>query len=507
MRAFIFAIGGTGARVLNALIMQLAAGAQPKDQDGNLITSIVPIIIDPHATNDALTKSTSLLHLYKSIRQTIYRDNESTEGFFGTKIETLHDINRDNNNIADQFYFQLNNVTNNTFSNFIQENNITDASTLHFINTLYSRQEKGTNMNIGFEGSPNIGSVALSEFSKSHDFEAFRNVYQEGDKLFFIGSIFGGTGAAGLPLFISKIRDLAHRQNNDNHNIDCAHAPIGALIVMPYFSITYNNDSSINQEDWLPKVRSALDYYDQHLNNKINDIYYLADPQMTTPFFNDAGQNSQSGNRAHLVEFVGANAFFHFIQSNNVTTNGNDIVTATQTKYYRYDLNNANLTVTFNEFPQQTNDTLQRHLMAFHILRNFMISLPQLLDRPFACKYAPKIEGNILSQDIKNFWNKYDDWLNQMKNHGVNAHNLDLFAECQHGNYTDLFNGVDTKQGIIFKKTKKTVDNSVIIRKLNEVAEQHNQYANQYSRWFNIAFKAINEVIEENYNLGNNQNR
>ena len=40
MRVFVFAIGGTGSRVLTSLIMQLAAGARPVDSDGNLIKDL-----------------------------------------------------------------------------------------------------------------------------------------------------------------------------------------------------------------------------------------------------------------------------------------------------------------------------------------------------------------------------------------------------------------------------------------------------------------------------------
>ena len=57
MRIFVFAIGGTGTRVLTSLVMQLAAGVRPLDSNGKPIRdlSIVPIVIDPHEDNDGFT--------------------------------------------------------------------------------------------------------------------------------------------------------------------------------------------------------------------------------------------------------------------------------------------------------------------------------------------------------------------------------------------------------------------------------------------------------------------
>ena len=47
MRLFIFAIGGTGSRVLKSLIMLSAAGVKPLNSDGQPVKNVelVPIII------------------------------------------------------------------------------------------------------------------------------------------------------------------------------------------------------------------------------------------------------------------------------------------------------------------------------------------------------------------------------------------------------------------------------------------------------------------------------
>ena len=52
MRLFLFAIGGTGSRVLKSLIMLSAAGVRPVDENGRPVPNveIVPVIIGFTAT-------------------------------------------------------------------------------------------------------------------------------------------------------------------------------------------------------------------------------------------------------------------------------------------------------------------------------------------------------------------------------------------------------------------------------------------------------------------------
>lgn len=108
MRVFVFAIGGTGSRVLTSLIMQLAAGVRPVDKNGKTIKdfSIVPIVVDPHEDNAGLQQATEQLDNYRSIHNSIYGTQElNAEGFFSVKIETLKEINAANVS-ADKFFLR-----------------------------------------------------------------------------------------------------------------------------------------------------------------------------------------------------------------------------------------------------------------------------------------------------------------------------------------------------------------------------------------------------------------
>lgn len=79
-KLYVFAIGGTGARVLRSLTMMLAAGVKPG------VETIVPIIIDPDTANADLTRTVTLMNEYMALNETQKFSEGSESRFFKTKI-------------------------------------------------------------------------------------------------------------------------------------------------------------------------------------------------------------------------------------------------------------------------------------------------------------------------------------------------------------------------------------------------------------------------------------
>ena len=82
-KIFVFGIGGTGSRILRSLTMMLASGVKFGADE------IVPIIIDPDASNADLTRTVALLNNYASIRNSLQFSNDNQNRFFRTKIERI----------------------------------------------------------------------------------------------------------------------------------------------------------------------------------------------------------------------------------------------------------------------------------------------------------------------------------------------------------------------------------------------------------------------------------
>ena len=261
MRLFLFAIGGTGSRVLKSLIRLSAAGVRPVDENGRPVPNveIVPVIIDPHKSNEDLKRTEALLTAYRSLRERLYGNAVNADGFFATRFVTLKEIMSEGTiQLNDTFIFNLGAVEREKFRDFIGYDTMNEANQA-LTSLLFADYQLENKMNIGFVGSPNIGSVALNEIKDSDEFKAFANVFNQGDRIFFISSIFGGTGAAGFPIMVKNIRQAKNLEINNRDVL--RKAPIGGLTVLPYFNIEHNEDHRIDKADFIVKTQSALYYY------------------------------------------------------------------------------------------------------------------------------------------------------------------------------------------------------------------------------------------------------
>src|SRR5690606_12644219 len=120
-RLYIFAIGGTGSRVLKSLTMLLASGVKPNSERE---FEIVPIIIDPHKSNEDLKRTERLLGNY----QTISSEAGLGNGFFSTKITTLDNLIASQNRISGSFTFNLQEVGGKKFKEYIDFNQLDEPN-------------------------------------------------------------------------------------------------------------------------------------------------------------------------------------------------------------------------------------------------------------------------------------------------------------------------------------------------------------------------------------------
>lgn len=304
-RLFVFAIGGTGSRVLKSLTMLLASGVKPNSERE---FEIVPIIIDPHKSNEDLKRTERMLGNY----QTISNEAGLDSGFFNTKITTLNNLVA-SNRLSGSFTFNLQEVGGKKFKEYIDFNQLDDANKaladILFSGKSINKRHEEVNlldveMDIGFVGNPNIGSVVLNQFKDSQEFKEFASNFNDGDRVFVISSIFGGTGAAGFPTILKNIRDAMNNRNIDGKGF-LQDAKIGAVTALPYFNIEKDNNSPIQKSDFIAKTKAALYYYKDNVtgNNSINSLYYIADDYSGKPYKNDPGDNGQK-NDAHFVEMA-----------------------------------------------------------------------------------------------------------------------------------------------------------------------------------------------------------
>ncbi len=326
MRLFLFAIGGTGARVVRSLTMLLASGIDGLDSS----TEIIPIIIDFDKSNGDKDRAINALDSYVKIHNQLYPD--AIRGvvydnhYFMTTIQSLRNTGVINGGPQMQKDYEIifdqgNNA--NEFSKYLGLDSMVanpdERLTMDLFHALYDDSEKTSptaelnlNLNVGFKGNPNIGSVVFHELRNHPELQRFFSTFNasQDDKVFIISSIFGGTGSSGFPEIVSAIR--AHS------NEFIKKAVIGSAIVLPYFDVNSQNNQggantgAINSSTFPSKSVAALTFYSDTINNTVNAIYYVGDENHDSYDYSEGSQSQQ--NKAHVVEMIAATAIVDFMK-------------------------------------------------------------------------------------------------------------------------------------------------------------------------------------------------
>ncbi|MBZ9787602.1 hypothetical protein LB456_09055 [Psychroflexus sp. CAK57W] len=307
-KLYVFGIGGTGSRVIKAVTMLLASGYSLK----NDFDTVVPIIIDPDTGNGDLNRTKDVLKLYQEIRNQVYQPDD----FFKQEIKTVNQLSNDTGQVnSEHFQFSLNHVDQSSFSDYIGYNSLSDdyqnsRDDKNFTKLFYSKKNLESNLNVGFKGNPNMGSIVLNQFTDSEDFRKFGQTFNDGDVIFIINSIFGGTGAAGFPLLLKNLRG---NPNLPNH-AKIRDAEIGNITYLPYFAL--NKKGQINSDSFEDKAKIAIDYYNRTIinDNQLQCIYFIGNKGNTKHFKYAVGGKEQENN-AHFLEMAGALALFDFCEN------------------------------------------------------------------------------------------------------------------------------------------------------------------------------------------------
>lgn len=461
-KLYVFGIGGTGARVLRSFTMMMAAGVNIGADE------IVPIIIDPDASNADLTRTVALMNIYRTIHSSLSFPSKNESTFFRKELSQ----------ILTNYTLRINDTDDKTFLQFIDLPSM-DKSSQAMMRMLFSEKNLHSSMDVGFKGNPNIGSIVLNQIVDSNDFQDFANNFGAGDKIFIVSSIFGGTGASGFPLLLKTLRTGTNFPNNVLIN----HAEIGAITILPYFKLKNDDESEIDSSTFISKTKSALAYYENNIsrNNSINALYFLAD-DVTNTYENHEGGSSQK-NDAHLVEFLAATAIVDFSNKQHVNTSNKEL-----------GLKDLDGSVTFASFYESQKRLLYAPLTEFMMMAN-------CLNHKFDY-YSSKdfnanndnfkgLYGSSFMTDLLSFTGLFIEWLGEMKK---NKRSLDLFNLNTKDKPFEVVTGVKPKKVISIKS-----DYYLVADRLNSAVKKCHGKENN-DKFLEMFFLAMTKLFNEKFN-------
>lgn len=473
-KLYIFAIGGTGARVLRSFTMMMAAGVR-LDAD-----EIVPVIIDPDHANADLTRTVRLMDKYIEICRKPTLESTNPSQFF------RHEFRKDLNN----YTLHIQNTNNKTFKQFISLSSM-DKANQAMARMLFSDKNLNSSMEVGFKGNPNIGSVVLNQIIGTDDFTDFANSFAEGDKIFIISSIFGGTGASGFPLLLKTLRTGTSFPNYNVIN----DAQIGAVTVLPYFTLKVDEKSEINSSTFISKTKSALAYYENNIISRgngsrgVDTLYYLAD-DATNSYENHEGGADQQ-NDAHLIEFLAATAIIDFVNKSSDTDYRNTV-------HKEFGLKDGVDAVSFLSFYNEDKELLFEPLTQFMIMANCLLSeYGYISSNDFNANRVQfsGIYNTSFMSSLREFCQSYKEWLDEMKR---NKRSLNLFNTACGKKFFQIVTDVDVKQGVI-DRLFKGKDDSVVYGKLNGSIGECKSKSKE-DKFLEMFYRATRKIFQEKFN-------
>lgn len=402
MSYYFISIGGSGAKVMESLTHLCMAGMFPTDE------KFYVMAIDPDTGNGNLARSSAALHCYDAF-QNISIGNSLP--LFKNKIElarpfvwnpTEHDKCLD-----DVMSYQAYKGT--------------PIGDLYEV--LYTKKERSTLLNEGFRGHPSIGAAVMAkkvstDGSKYNEepwnhFETLVNQDAKTGsvaKIFLAGSIFGGTGAAGMPTIAKLLQRIFKDLYNEKKVL------IGGALILPYFSFSPDKEDVASgqmyasSENFLTSTQAALKYY--AAKNKEEDIYhsmyFIGDNALSPVKKFSVGSSSQE-NDAHIVDFYAALAAIDFYKSTRLKkcsyiTHADDdkIQWSDFPDVIELDANNRETTVSIRErFAQFTRFIFAYVHLIKPVLKDLSAGNIKSYQYPWFVDYLQDV--NIDTSEVKNF--------------------------------------------------------------------------------------------------------
>lgn len=494
-KLYIFAIGGTGSRVLRSLIMLLAAGV-----NCNKVNTIVPIVIDRDNSNGDFTRTKILIDTYIHVRNIVPIKDESKNienEFFNTEIKLLND----------ELLLRLDDSTQ-KFRDFIGLDN-QSISNQALCKILFSENTLNMYTHEGFKGNPNIGSVVLNQFDDKDIFKTFAQDFQQGDKIFIISSIFGGTGASGFPLLLKTLQTPRDKEGDELQNWGLVNdAPIGAITVLPYFNV--DKKDNIDSDTFNDKSRAALVYYET-LDGKLDTLYYIADTTRTMYAYAEGG--AEQKNNAHFVELAAALSIIDFVNSDEkIKSNGKR-----KTTYKEFGIYSDVNEISFDNLARKTQELIVNPLSRFMLFTKYM---GYVIDGKNAVrksdydifekenKYQPysigRFDGDFRKNklgDLDSFQKQFLEWLHEMSQQERKFIPFNLSTK-------EAFNFVNGRVKILTKEHPTYKGWALVDNELNKQITKVNKSLVDEKKFIELFYRVTKKLInQENPIAGNSDSR
>ena len=315
---YLIGIGGTGARVIESFVYLSAAGYGPDNE-------VTIFFIDPDKANGNLERTTAVVDNYIKCRSN-FASAGSVTPLFKTKIsrpaECVWNIfDKADESLSTHINYRLLKSSNQNFAELIS----LLYSGGHASSDDEHKGELGTKLNEGFRGHPSIGAVVMTDAHEQRHKDPWKTLFMdienatgENDiRVFLVGSIFGGTGAAGVPTIGSRGLIKENEQVRAKLSNGRSKVFLGGALVLPYFVFDTTGSSRetglfVTSADFAVATKAALHYYSEKALEGYKDkdgglgfdqVFFIGDESQQNVGSFSAGTATQKNN-PHFIEMA-----------------------------------------------------------------------------------------------------------------------------------------------------------------------------------------------------------
>ncbi|MBU0691734.1 hypothetical protein KKH18_07955 [bacterium] len=256
----IIGAGGSGARVVEAVVHLCAAGLGPD--------TLRILLIDPDRGNGNASRLGRMLTAYFECRKRFQSKKLNGLDLFSTDIELLG-MKLDQAGLEPWSPVSRKTTLSEMLNTELLSKSGIDPDVLKLF---YDKEELKSTFDYGFLGRPAIGAAAMSMIRKHQHKPPWNQLAEyiqndtsriEGSRIMITGSVFGATGASAIHPLLRYLRSIP--DENPSRLI------IGVMALLPYFSFavdkeTIKADKVIGEivaraDDFAFKTKTALEYY------------------------------------------------------------------------------------------------------------------------------------------------------------------------------------------------------------------------------------------------------
>lgn len=293
---FAIGVGGTGAKCIEALTHLHAAGLL-KDDKGQPY-ALHTFLVEPDEQSTLLARAERAIQLYGEMQALVAK---RTQTFATAEIRhygTWNPLQSANGATSLAQVFPKN----------VIESVAPELAAL--FDCLFHPDEQTADLGVGFRGRPPIGStvmarIDLASLQSQGKWQQLLAAIKaaagqaQAPVVHLLGSVFGGTGASGVPTLGEMIKKWLKQQGLTN-------VPVHASLLLPYFDFENPGQTNIGlhaeASSFLLNTDAALQYLGANGQQCFDRTYLIGSESKTRYEFSIGGRHQ--ANAAHLVELL-----------------------------------------------------------------------------------------------------------------------------------------------------------------------------------------------------------